>query len=87
MRLPATQQLTDGELFYIIENGIRLTAMPAWGDDAMAGAISWKPCISSVIYRSWRTRESGNAEAQPESSAGVKEELEDERFFKGRRQS
>jgi mono/diheme cytochrome c family protein len=31
MRLPATQRLTDGELFYIIQNGIRLTAMPAWG--------------------------------------------------------
>lgn len=32
MRLPATQNLTDGELYYIIENGIRLTGMPAWGD-------------------------------------------------------
>src|SRR5580658_8003625 len=31
MRLPATQQLTDGELFFIIQNGIRFTAMPAWG--------------------------------------------------------
>src|SRR5690242_10149216 len=31
MRLPGTQRMTDGELFYIIQNGIRLTAMPAWG--------------------------------------------------------
>jgi mono/diheme cytochrome c family protein len=31
MRLPATQSLSDGELFYIIENGVRLTGMPAWG--------------------------------------------------------
>jgi mono/diheme cytochrome c family protein len=31
MRQAATQNLTDGELFYIIENGIRLTGMPAWG--------------------------------------------------------
>ena len=31
MRLPATQDLTDGELFYIIENGVRLTGMPGWG--------------------------------------------------------
>src|SRR5580658_3023431 len=31
MRLPATQQMTDGELFYVIQNGIRFTAMPAWG--------------------------------------------------------
>lgn len=26
-----TQQLTDGELFYIIENGVRFTGMPAFG--------------------------------------------------------
>ena len=31
MRLPDTQQLTDGELFYIIENGVRFTGMPAFG--------------------------------------------------------
>jgi mono/diheme cytochrome c family protein len=31
MRQPATQSLPDGELFYIIENGVRLTGMPAWG--------------------------------------------------------
>jgi len=26
-----TQQLTDGELFYLIENGVRFTGMPAFG--------------------------------------------------------
>ncbi len=31
MRQAATQNLTDGELFYIIDNGVRLTGMPAWG--------------------------------------------------------
>ena len=36
LRLPHTQQLTDGELFYIIENGIRLTGMPGWGDGSEA---------------------------------------------------
>src|SRR5213594_2866483 len=43
MRLPATQSLTDGELFYIIHNGIRLTGMPAWGSaDPRADEDSWK---------------------------------------------
>jgi len=37
MRLSPTQSLTDGELFYIIENGIRLTGMPAWGDGTSEG--------------------------------------------------
>jgi len=32
MRGAETQRLTDGELFSIIRNGIRLTGMPAWGD-------------------------------------------------------
>ena len=31
MRAPETQSLSDGELFSIIEHGIRLTGMPAWG--------------------------------------------------------
>jgi len=30
----ATQNLTDGEIYYIIENGIRFTGMPAFGEEA-----------------------------------------------------
>jgi mono/diheme cytochrome c family protein len=32
MRLPATQNLSDGELYYIIRKGVPLTGMPAWGE-------------------------------------------------------
>ena len=42
MRRKSTQQRTDGELFYIIENGIRLTGMPAWGETAAGAKDSWK---------------------------------------------
>jgi mono/diheme cytochrome c family protein len=31
MRAAPTQDLSDGELYWIIQNGIRLTGMPAWG--------------------------------------------------------
>ena len=31
LRDARTQELSDGELFYIIENGVRLTGMPAFG--------------------------------------------------------
>ncbi|MFZ0592225.1 MAG: c-type cytochrome [Bryobacteraceae bacterium] len=41
MRKPDTQRMTDGELFYIIQNGIRLSGMPAWGADHSA-EDSWK---------------------------------------------
>ncbi|MCC7044415.1 MAG: cytochrome c [Vicinamibacterales bacterium] len=37
MRQARTQELTDGELFSIIENGIRLTGMPAWGTGTPEG--------------------------------------------------
>ncbi|HUP50145.1 MAG TPA: c-type cytochrome [Thermoanaerobaculia bacterium] len=43
MTLPATQRLSDGELFAIIENGIRLTGMPGWGNGtAASGKGSWE---------------------------------------------
>jgi len=41
MRKAPTQRLTDGELFYIIENGVRLTGMPAWGGGGNPEA-SWQ---------------------------------------------
>ena len=34
MRKPATQELSDGEIYYIIENGVRLTGMPAWAHES-----------------------------------------------------
>jgi mono/diheme cytochrome c family protein len=41
MRQPETQNLTDGQIHYIIHNGIRLTGMPAWGDPG-TDDDSWK---------------------------------------------
>jgi mono/diheme cytochrome c family protein len=42
MRLAQTQSLSDGELFWIIENGIRFTGMPAWSDGTKDHeAASW----------------------------------------------
>ncbi|MBA3972658.1 MAG: cytochrome c [Candidatus Solibacter sp.] len=33
IRVTDTQGLSDGELFYIIKNGIRFTGMPGWGGE------------------------------------------------------
>ncbi len=42
MTLRTTQSLSDGELFATIENGIRLTGMPGWGNGtAESGYGSW----------------------------------------------
>ena len=43
MRQAHTQELTDGELFYVIEYGVRFTGMPAWGDGSPKGEeLGWK---------------------------------------------
>ena len=42
MRLAFTQDLSDGELFSIIEDGVRFTGMPGWGDSRDQGRASWK---------------------------------------------
>ena len=43
LRLPDTQSMSDGELFWVIHNGIRFTAMPAWGEgDPAQDLDSWK---------------------------------------------
>ena len=42
LRLAQTQGLTDGELFAIIEDGVRFTGMPAWGDKSEQSQLaSW----------------------------------------------
>jgi len=45
LRLAQTQNLSDGELFWIIENGVRFTGMPAFSTDGGnhgGGQDSWK---------------------------------------------
>lgn len=45
MRRTDTQNLTDGELFYIIEHGVRFTGMPAFGSgtaDPRSETLVWQ---------------------------------------------
>jgi mono/diheme cytochrome c family protein len=42
LRTARTQNLTDGELFYAIQQGIPWTAMPAWAGDAEGERESWQ---------------------------------------------
>ena len=43
LRLPEIQSMSDGEIFWVIHNGIRFTAMPAWGEgDPAEDKESWK---------------------------------------------
>ncbi len=40
MRKAPTQAMADGELFYVVEHGVPLTGMPAWGNGSPEGERS-----------------------------------------------
>src|SRR5215469_4373951 len=85
MRLPATQQMTDGELFYIIQNGIRLTAMPAWGGgSAHDEEDSWKLVdfirhLPQLTFEEKKEMEKLN----PKGPEDRQEEEEEQKFLNG----
>ena len=85
MRQSQTQDLADGELLFIIENGIRLTGMPAWGDgSAKSEAESWK--LVHFIRHLPQVSEEEERDMQkmnPRTPAELQEEKEEEEFLKG----
>lgn len=85
MREPATQDLSDGELFYIIENGVRMTGMPAWGTGTPEGEeASWQ-LVHFIRRLPAITPEEVAAMEQmnPKSAEQWREEAEIEEFLAG----
>jgi mono/diheme cytochrome c family protein len=85
MRASATQSLSDGELFSIIENGIRLTGMPAWGDGTPEGErSSWELVHFIRTLPSLTTEQIERMEAlNPRTPAEFREQEESRRFLAG----
>jgi len=85
MRATNTQSLTDGELFSIIEHGIRLTGMPAWGNGTPEGErdswglVHFVRRLPKVTPEEIERMESLN----PKTPAQFKEEEETRRFLRG----
>jgi mono/diheme cytochrome c family protein len=81
-----TQSLSDGELFSIIKNGIRLTGMPAWGQDTPADDhASWQlvhfirhlPAITAAEIEEMEAH-------NPVSPDELREQKEEEEFLNGK---
>ena len=85
MRLRATQSLTDGELFYIIENGVRLTGMPAWGTGTHKDEESTWHLVHFIreLPRLTPERIEEMKQLNPQSPAEVRQDIEAERFLRG----
>jgi mono/diheme cytochrome c family protein len=85
MRHEPTQRLSDGELFYIIENGVRFTGMPAWGTGTADGeAASWR--LVHFIRHLPRITESEVEQMKalnPRSADEWREEENIQRFLEG----
>ncbi len=81
MRLPVTQNLSDGEIYYTIHNRIRLTGMPAWGT-SVKDDDSWK-LVLFIRHLPQLTAEEEEEmkKLNPKSGEELKEEQEEEQFL------
>ena len=85
MREQDTQRLTDGELYYIIQNGIRLTGMPAWGKEGDEDdEDSWKLVhFIRQLNELTRAQLKEMQKLNPKTPAEIEEERQDEEFLRG----
>ena len=85
MRLPATQSLSDGELYYIIENGVRLTGMPGWSTGTPAGEESTWHLVHFIRHLPSITAEEIEEMegVNPKSPEEIRRDIEAERFLQG----
>ena len=85
MRQAPTQNLTDGELFWIIENGIRFTGMPAWstgtkeGEEASWHLVHFIRRLPKLLPEELEEMESLN----PKSPVEIRQQIAEEEFLKG----
>ncbi|MBI4002068.1 MAG: cytochrome c [Nitrospira defluvii] len=79
LRLRETQTMSDGELFFIIQNGIRFTAMPAWGTgDPAKDSGSWQ-LVHFIRHLPSLTEE--ELQEMKSLNPKTKKELEEEAMF------
>ncbi|MEQ1574910.1 MAG: c-type cytochrome [Vicinamibacterales bacterium] len=83
MRLPSTQRLTDGELFYIIQNGVRFTGMPGWSTGTDAGDTSTWHLVHFIRHLPMLLPEevARMESMNPRSLEDIRLEIEEERFL------
>jgi len=83
MTLAETQALSDGELFATIENGIRLTGMPGWGNGTAESAYGSWTLVHFIRHLPKITAEE-LAEMEtlnPKSRAELEEEQQERKFL------
>ena len=77
--------MSDGELFWVVHNGIRFTAMPAWGESEPERDMdSWKLVHFIRHLPTLTPEELEEMKAlNPKTRLDVEEEAADEKFLEG----
>lgn len=85
MTLEATQSLSDGEIFSIIENGVRLTGMPGFGTSTAESARDTWGLVHFIRHLPKLTGEEISAmqRLNPKSPAEWQQMQEEEAFLAG----
>jgi mono/diheme cytochrome c family protein len=82
MRMPETQRQSDGELYYTIKNGVRLSGMPAFGDPGDQDADSWKlVCFIRHLPQLSSEEEQDMKKLNPKTPEDLEEERQEEQFL------
>jgi len=84
LRREETQKLADGELFWIIENGVRFTGMPAFGGAHGSDQDSWK--LVRLIRHLPQLTEEERMEMErynPKGPEDLEEERQENDFLQG----
>jgi mono/diheme cytochrome c family protein len=85
LRLAETQKLSDGELFWIIENGVRFTGMPAFSTRHSSPEDSWKLVLFIRHLPKLTAEEKLEMERNnPKSPADLLEEQQENDFLNGK---
>ena len=85
LRAAETQKLSDGELFWIIENGVRFTGMPAFGGGHGSQDDSWKLVLFIRHLPQLAMEERVEMEREnPKGPQDREEDQEEEDFLRGR---
>ena len=84
MRREETQKLTDGELYSTINNGVRLSGMPAFGTPGDDDLDSWK-LVDFVRYLPRMSQEESSQmeKLNPKTADELKEEQMEDQFLNG----